>query len=63
MSFRTDNKLKNHERLYNNHDYCHIKMPAEENNTFKYKHREKSLRLPWVIYADFECLLVKQQSC
>ena len=23
----------------------------------------KSLRIPFVIYADLECLLVKQQSC
>ena len=21
------------------------------------------LKVPWVIYADFECLLIKEQSC
>ena len=26
-SFRTDNALKKHERLCNNHHYCHIEMP------------------------------------
>ena len=26
-SFRTENALKKHERLCNNHDYCHIEMP------------------------------------
>ena len=31
-SFRTDNKLKDHERLCNNHDYCVIVMPAEDKN-------------------------------
>ena len=37
-------------------------MLAEGNNTLKYHHREKSLRLPWAIYADFESLLIKKQS-
>ena len=62
-SFRTDNKLKKHERLCNNHDYCHVEMPTRDNNTLKYNHGEKSLKVPWVIYADFECLLIKQQLC
>ena len=62
-SFRTDNTLKQHERLCNNHDYCHIEMPNNDNNTLKYNHGEKSLKAPWVIYADFECLPIKQQSC
>ena len=28
-SYRTLNKLKRHERVCNNHDYCHIDMPKE----------------------------------
>ena len=59
--FWTDNALKKHERLCNNHDYCHIETPTRDNNTLKYNHGEKSLKVPWVIYADFECLLTKQQ--
>ena len=38
-------------------------MPKPCNKTFKYNHREKSLKTPFVIYADLECLLIKQQSC
>ena len=60
-SFRTDNKLKKHERLCNNYDYCHVEMPTRDNN--KYSHGKKSLKVPWVIYADFECLLIKEQPC
>ena len=37
-------------------------MPNSDNNTLKYNHGEKSLKVPWVIYADFECLSIKQQS-
>ena len=62
-SFRTDNALKKHERLCNNHDYCDIEMPNRDNNTLKYNHEEKSLKVPWVIYVDFQCLLIKQQLC
>ena len=61
--FQTDNALKKHERLCNNHDYCQVEMPTNDTNILKYNHREKSLRLPWVIYVDFECLLIKKQSC
>ena len=32
-SFRTDNTLKKHERLCNNHNYCHIEIPNNDNNT------------------------------
>ena len=62
-SFRTDNALKKHERSCNNHDYCHIEMPSEDNNTLTYNHGEKSLKVPWIIYVDSESLLIKQQLC
>ena len=38
-------------------------MPTENNNTLKYNHGEKSLKVPFIIYADLECLLIKQKSC
>ena len=62
-SFRTDNKLKKHKRLFNSHDYCHVDMPTDDNNTLKHNPGEKSLRLAWLNYVDFECLIVKKQSC
>ena len=61
-SFRTDNKLKDHERLCNNHDYCGIAMPAEDKNILKYNLGEKSLKEANIIYLDLESLLIKQQS-
>ena len=62
-SFRTDNTLKRHERLCDNNDYCHVEMPTKDNKTLKYYHGEKSLKAPFTIYADLECLLIKEQSC
>ena len=38
-------------------------MPTQFNKTLKYNHAEKSLKTPFVIDADLECLLIKQQSC
>ena len=35
-SYNTKNKLKNHERVCNDHDYCHMEMPKEDNNILKY---------------------------
>ena len=38
-------------------------MPIKGNNTIKYDHGEKSMKLPFVIYADLECLLEKMSTC
>ena len=38
-------------------------MPNECNITLKYNHGEKSLKDPFMIYADLECLLEKMHSC
>ena len=38
-------------------------MPIKGNNTIKYNHGEKFMKLPFVIYADLECLLEKMSTC
>ena len=58
-SYTTKNKLKKHENVSKNHDYCYVEMPEEDNKILKYNHGEKSTRAPLVIYADLECLLEK----
>ena len=62
-SFRADNALKKHGRLCKNNDYCYVEMTTKVNKILKYNHGEKSLKTPFVIYVDLECLLLKQQSC
>ena len=61
--YRTSNKLKKYERICNDHDYCHVNMPEEGKNILKYSYGGKSLKVPFTIYADLECLLKKEQSC
>ena len=46
-----------------NRDYCSIEMPTKDNNTIKYNHGEKSIKLPFFVYADLQCLLEKMSTC
>ena len=38
-------------------------MPTKGNNIIKYNQGEKSIKLPFVVYADLECLLEKMSTC
>ena len=62
-SYRTKSKLEAHKKICENRDYCHIEMPTKDNNTIKYNQGEKSIKLPFVVYADLECLLEKMSTC
>ena len=62
-SYRTKNKLEEHKKICENHDYCHVEMSNEDNKIIKYNQGEKSIKLPFIIYADLECLLEKISTC
>ena len=62
-SYTTERKLRKHQIICNDHDFCHLKMSDEDNNTLKYVPGRKSLKVPFIIYADTECLLQKTKSC
>ena len=62
-SFRTKNKLKNHIKVFENHDYCYVEMPKEDNKILNYNHGEKSMKFPFIIYADLESLFQKMSTC
>ena len=38
-------------------------MSNEDNKILKYNHGEKSIKAPFIIYADLECLLEKISAC
>ena len=61
--YRTENKLETHKKICENHDYCRVKMPNEENKIIKYNQGEKSIKSLFIIYADLECLLEKISTC
>ena len=58
-SHTTENKLKEHEEICNNHNSYRIEMPKQAEKILKYIHGEKSLKAPFAIYLDLECLLKK----
>ena len=63
QSYRLENELKKHEKVFNDHDYCYVEMPNEDSKILKYNYGEKSLKAPTIIYADLKCLLEKIHSC
>ena len=62
QSYTTENKLKKHKNVSENHDYCYVEMP-EEDKILKYNEGGKSMRIPFIIYADLERLLEKMNTC
>ena len=61
--YRTRNKLESHKKICENHNYSNVEMPTKDNNIIKYNRGEKSIKLPFVIYADLECLLENMSTC
>ena len=62
-SYSTENKLKKHKKACENHDYCYVEMPEEDNKILKYNHEEKSMKIPFIIYADLKSLLENMSTC
>ena len=62
-SYRTKNKLEARKKICENNEYCDVEMPNEDNKIIKYNQGEKSIKLPFMIYADLECLLEKMSTC
>ena len=62
-SYSTENKANSHKKVCENHGYCNTEMLSNENNLINYNKGEKSFKLPFIIYADLECLLEKISTC
>ena len=52
-----------HKNVCENHDYCYVETPKEDNKILKYNPREKSMKVPCIIYANLEFLLEKMNIC
>ena len=63
QSYTTENKLKKHKKVCENHGYCYVEMPEEANKILKYNQGKKSMKVPFIIYADLESLLEKMNTC
>ena len=63
QSYTTENKLKKHKKVCEDHDYCYVEMPEEYNKILKFNQGEKSIKSPFIVDADSECLLEKTNTC
>ena len=57
-SYTTKNKLKKHQKICENNEYCKLEMP-KKGSVLKYISGEKAIMTPLVIYADLESILDK----
>ena len=62
ISFTSEEKLNDHITLCQNNDACKIELP-KEGETIEFKNYNRSMRVPFVIYADFEAITEKIDSC
>ena len=62
-SFCCNDSLKKHERFCGKHDYFDVETPKGDKKILKYRHGGKSLKAPFIVHVDLECLLIKEQSC
>ena len=58
-SFRTEYKLKSHEKVCRSKDFCGIVMPSEKDKKLKCNQYTKSDKMPYIIYAYIESLIKK----
>ena len=59
QSYTSENKLKKNKNVCENHNYCYVEMPEEDKKILKYNHGEKSMKVPFTVYADLESSLEK----
>ena len=58
-SYRTEEKLKSHEKVCKNKDFCG--MPSEKDNILEFNKYMKSDKMPYIIYSDTESLIKKNR--
>ena len=62
-SYRTEETLKAHEELCINNNFALIKMPTEDKKYISSTPGKNTLKNPFIIYADLECLLYPMSTC
>ena len=55
--FHSKEKLDNHALFCKNINHCRIRLPTSEDSILKFKNFRFKETVPFIIYADFECIL------
>ena len=62
-SFRTKNKLELHKKVCENKDFCNLIIPSEDTKILEFNQNQISVKSPFIIHADLECLIEKIVGC
>ena len=62
-SCKTEIKLKEHESICKNRDYCYVQMPNEDSKITKCNHGKKYVKVPFIVYAELESFFKKMSTC
>lgn len=52
-----------HKQLCNNHEPVAVEMPNEDNCKLKFKNFKHQQQVPYIVYADFESILIQKSPC
>lgn len=62
--FYKESSLQKHQRYCSRHGAQRVELPVtDENDVLEFKDYEKTLKVPFVIYADFETINIKLNTC
>ena len=61
--FCNRNKRESHKKVCGNKDFCDIIMPSEDTKLLEFNQYQKYDKVPFIIYADLECLIEKIDGC
>ena len=62
-SHRTKKARDLHYEACIDHDFCYVEMPVEGKNRLSYRSTNLQMRVPFVMYADMECILEPISGC
>ena len=62
-SFRTKNKLEPHKKVCEKKNFCNIVLPSEDTEILELNQYQKSDKVPFIIYADLQCIIEKIDEC
>ena len=63
LSFDNESSLGKHQEYCHNNEAVKFELPKEEDLYIKFKNYERSMKVPFVIYADFECFTEDINTC
>ncbi|XP_065650351.1 uncharacterized protein LOC136078506 [Hydra vulgaris] len=62
LGFNSEESLPNHKSYCETHDSVRIELPPP-NSTIQFTNHNKSMRVPFVVYADFESFIKQIDTC